>query len=968
MKCPTRRSAWFARTLLLVPAAIIGCAEPPDAAIDRGDEGRVKLGTSSLVKRNFDARASHNASLRLGDSMAAPRLTGRLAAPDIAATFDETTGVTRTLQSRTGFLTGARSGSAESIALDFVRANLDALGLSPADLDGMELTDLVYSRVVGTTHIYYRQRHLGLPVYNGQLQINVHKDGSILSVNNAFVPNIGALASSISPSLGAEHAVASAAANLSVELPRQPRASATIGGVEQRTMVDAAGLSKAAVDSQLMWVPVNAKQVALAWRFQVETTDGNHMFDYTVDASTGSVWTRFDWTSSDSYRVYKEPVESANHSSPAQPADGRVLVADPANADASPLGWHNDGTTAFLINRGNNVHAYDDRDANNQPPLAQPACTTTRDCDFPVDFAAAPIAYTPAAITNLFYWNNLIHDVQYQYGFDEVGGNFQVSNLGNPGLGNDAVRAEAQDGGGTNNANFATPPDGSPPRMQMFEWTQTNPRRDGDFDNGIIVHEYGHGISNRLVGGPSNVSCLGNAQQGGEGWSDWFGLWYTVKVGDVGPTGRGIGTYALGQATGGPGIRLQRYSTDPAVNNHTYASIAGKAIPHGVGEVWAQALWEVYWALVDQHGFDPDLYNALGTAGNQRAMLYVTQGLKNTICSPTFVNARDGIIAAAAAAHGGEDVCRLWGAFAPFGLGVNAISGGANSTTPTNGFQVPPECLCNPQPIADAGPDQAICVGGSVTLGTPARPDTTYLWTPGGETTAQITVSPTATTTFTVRATTSCGSTTDSVTVTVENGEGGLRDTFEAGAVGWTTTGLWHLVNNSTCVTPSSTSGTRAFYYGQDATCNYNTGVANSGTLTSPAISGITSTSTFSFNSNRQVESFGGAFDQTQVDVIRSSGAATTVFSLNSSNPSVAGFVPSGLIPLGAFAGDTIRLRFTFNTVDGVSNRFRGWFIDDVTVTAGSACTSLTALAPVTLWEPVSAPLQSGPVSTLQPR
>jgi hypothetical protein len=33
---------------------------------------------------------------------------------------------------------------------------------------------------------------------------------------------------------------------------------------------------------------------------------------------------------------------------------------------------------------------------------------------------------------------------------------------------------------------------------------------DGDFDNGIIAHEYGHGISTRLAGGRNNSSCLNN--------------------------------------------------------------------------------------------------------------------------------------------------------------------------------------------------------------------------------------------------------------------------------------------------------------------------------------------------------------------------------------------------------------------------------------------------------------------------
>lgn len=54
----------------------------------------------------------------------------------------------------------------------------------------------------------------------------------------------------------------------------------------------------------------------------------------------------------------------------------------------------------------------------------------------------------------------------------------------------------------------------------------------------------------------------------------------------------------------------------------------------------------MYWALVNRWRFDPNLYNALGSAGNQRMMLYVNEGLKNTACNPTFTQVRDGIIQA----------------------------------------------------------------------------------------------------------------------------------------------------------------------------------------------------------------------------------------------------------------------------------------------------------------------------------
>ena len=74
------------------------------------------------------------------------------------------------------------------------------------------------------------------------------------------------------------------------------------------------------------------------------------------------------------------------------------------------------------------------------------------------------------AVQNLFYLNNVIHDTLYAHGFNEAAGNFQIDNFGNGGAGNDPVNAEAQDGSGTDNANFATPADGSSPRMQMYLW------------------------------------------------------------------------------------------------------------------------------------------------------------------------------------------------------------------------------------------------------------------------------------------------------------------------------------------------------------------------------------------------------------------------------------------------------------------------------------------------------------------
>ena len=653
--------------------------------------------------RNFDGRLLVNQGLQAGpsESHVVAVETLRHALPELAVTYDDRLGVARTLYNRAGYLTAAAPGDPVQVALGFVRANETLLGLGVGEVAASEVTDIVRNPVTGSTHLYLRQTFQGLSVYNAQLQVNVNRDGRILSVNNQFVPGLVGSVNAVVPSLGASEAVSRAAVYLGSPLAAPLAVVDEGSGIDRATELDSAGVSLEPIRARLMLLPIRLGTVRLVWNFQLYTTDSEHAHDLNVDTETGAVWTRFDWVTSDSYQVYQQPVESPIHTTPGPPADGRTTQTNPANATASPFGWHDTNGVVgaeFTTMRGNNAHAYEDRNNSGTAPGTEPDCGSTLNCLFPIDLTQAPSQYTPAAVANLFYWNNIIHDVQYQYGYTETGGNFQVNNLGRGGLGNDDVRAEVQDGadiGNRNNANMLTPPDGSRPRMQMFLWDLTNPERDGDFDNGIVIHEYGHGISIRQVGGPANSGCLNNNQQPGEGLSDWWSLTYTARMDDVGTTGRGVGTYALGQAPTGAGIRPQLYSTDPAINTWTYESINGMAIPHGVGAVWAQAAWEMYWALVGAHGFDPNLYNGTGTAGNQRAMLYVNEGLQNTVCSPTFTDVRDGILQAAADNHGGQDVCVLWGAFAGFGLGADAVSGGPGNTSPTNGFTLPAVCQAN---------------------------------------------------------------------------------------------------------------------------------------------------------------------------------------------------------------------------------------------------------------------------------
>ena len=73
----------------------------------------------------------------------------------------------------------------------------------------------------------------------------------------------------------------------------------------------------------------------------------------------------------------------------------------------------------------------------------------------------------------------------------------------------------------------------------------------------------------------------------------------------------------------------------------------------------------------------------------------------------------------------------------------------------------------NSLPVANAGANATICPGDNVTLsGTGTG---TYLWNPGGQTTSSISVSPTATTTYTFSVTNSCGTSSDTATVIISN-------------------------------------------------------------------------------------------------------------------------------------------------------------------------------------------------------
>ncbi|KAJ1969850.1 hypothetical protein IWQ62_000348 [Dispira parvispora] len=428
------------------------------------------------------------------------------------------------------------------------------------------------------------------------------------------------------------------------------------------------------------------------WDLEVEM-DENWLHAH-VSAHSGKVLSLVDWVADAQYNVYPLGIND--------PLDGnRTLLSDPADKKASPFGWHDQGNgKTFTDTRGNNAYTQENADggykweSNYRPDGGKKLVF-----DFPVDLAKEPETYLDGAITNLFYWNNIYHDLTYQYGFTEEAGNFQENNFERGGKGGDAVIANAQDGSGYNNANFATPPDGRHGKMRMYVWNGIHPKRDGDLESGIIIHEYTHGVSTRLTGGPANSGCLGWGEAGGmgEGWGD-----FVATVLRMTPTTTNTAVFSMGSyANAGAGIRKYNYSTNMTINPSTYKTMDSPGYwgVHAKGEVWAAMLYEVYWALVDKHGFTPDWFSASPDFGNTLALQLVFDGMKLQPCRPNFLDARDAIIQADQALTGGQNKCLLWKAFAKRGLGEDASIRG---DTPwgggirTDSFRAPDECVSMP--------------------------------------------------------------------------------------------------------------------------------------------------------------------------------------------------------------------------------------------------------------------------------
>lgn len=788
---------------------------------------------------------------------------------------------------------------------DFMRNSDREVNLS--DFGNLKNTDAFQSENSDITYNYFKQTYNGIPVYNSHISVAL-KNGAVKSVQGEIIAGLHQIPHKSNIGIAGNQIAEIATNALGYDLIHlEDNHNAVSGEFANSSWAQ----PKEHADPQLVYFLTDSNELVLSYQLtvHVNTDEGQKVLLLIADASTGEVlhknnlllkcdFSHEAFSNPDreirkniqeaemepvqeqsqsvdetpQYRVFAFPNES--------PVDSeRELLIDPHFPEYSPAGWHSDGESEnyYTITLGNNVAVMYDHDSQRLIEVMNGSYPSLGDFidggssfnfDFPLDLSVHPNENKEAAVTNLFYASNLLHDIFYRYGFDEASANLQGYNFTGEGLGNDGVYVLGQTGeslGELDNAYCLVWPEGESAVMLFYLFTPaaigvpiydlleittegdlqglykggfsefgpilpsspmpadlaimedtnsvgndtydgcdaaTNPgeingkiavvrrgscdfvqkamnaqiagalgvvvvnnvpgeigmesgtygmagygdsdieistiiiskedgdqiisalengsleaslppqdfeypdllRRDSSIDNGIIAHEYGHGVSARLSGGGFTY-CLGNLEQMGEGWSDFFALMLTMQPGDQGTDARGLANFVIYRDEDGQGMRPTAYSTDMTINPSTYATLStytNEESPHRLGYVWATMLWELNWNLIGKYGFNPDIMATDG--GNNKALQLVTEALKVQACQPGFVDGRDAILAADELLYEGENQCEIWKAFSKRGLGYYADQGDTNDRLDgTADFEMPPtEVLdCTQMSVSD---------------------------------------------------------------------------------------------------------------------------------------------------------------------------------------------------------------------------------------------------------------------------
>ena len=586
----------------------------------------------------------------------------------------------------------------KQITKQHIEQNITKHHLKIDDIKEWRITSDHVSSLSGVHHIYGIQQLNGLDIDQATFSLHLKK-GKQVQYHNNFIPNFQSKIKSVSstPGITATNALRNTLSELKLE--NNGAISISERKSQSEFVLQIRGSKTEEVPVKLMYSKKQKEEYALAWYLKIKDVENGHYWSVVIDANTGQILHKRDIVSScgeidhthektekygpflentasrteassffttptQSYRVFAHPIENPNDTNGA-----RTLEVNPYNTTASPDGWHHINGTDFHITNGNNIDAYSQDNI-----ILRPDEETLE-----FDYNPFNPSYTyadRAAVTNAFYWTNLCHDIFYLYGFDEAAGNFQEHNYTQDGAGGDAVIVETHhDDCG---ARFwPAEMDGQAPTLELGICSNT----DSAFDNAVIVHEYTHGLVNRLIGGNS-IGDTFYPEHMDEGWADWFGMMLTMyhTDGNLPQRLRPLGLWHEGN--NGMAV-LRTYDTNSDAYNfealNTHVEPSGNEnetetiSEYRIGEVWGAILWDLTWLLIDDYGFDEDIY--YGNGGNNIALKLVMEGMKFMPDNqPGFQKGLDALLTADDILFDGAFECHIKTAFTGRGFGDGASS------------------------------------------------------------------------------------------------------------------------------------------------------------------------------------------------------------------------------------------------------------------------------------------------------
>ncbi|NBC57084.1 MAG: hypothetical protein GVY05_02205, partial [Bacteroidetes bacterium] len=285
-------------------------------------------------------------------------------------------------------ITSLQAQNFETVISSYLDNSSEEFNFNRSDLQDFKISDASYSKSMDLHNVYVQQNYQNTPVLNAIGSFAI-KQNRVVNFNHSFVTELDQKIETSTASLSAENALSEATNQLNI--------NTSFELVETHSNVEFIYKSDDSAEVtpvKLTYVLTEENKLRLAWDFSILTHDESHWWSISIDANNGQILRQNDWMLScnfdskyshhqskphnievnknstlsfvsdgSTYRAYPLGVESPNHGN-------RVLLNQPADATASPFGWHDtDGVAGpeFTITRGNNVLASEDRDADNIP-------------------------------------------------------------------------------------------------------------------------------------------------------------------------------------------------------------------------------------------------------------------------------------------------------------------------------------------------------------------------------------------------------------------------------------------------------------------------------------------------------------------------------------------------------------------------------------------------------------------------